>query len=130
MNTLIKALIIFIGFSFVSVDVSDDIAGSMRKGSAKEVAAFFIDNIDMKILDKEDVYSKAQAELILKNFFEKHPVKSFTIAHKSGANAKHASMFTIGILDTEKGKFRTYFLMKKTGDKTQIQQFRIEQENE
>jgi hypothetical protein len=119
-------------FTFVSTlcsaDVIDDIAAAIRSGNPKNISKYFIDNIDLKIIEQEDVYSKPQAEMILKDFFSKHAVKSFTIAHKS--EPKNGSQYVIGALETANGKFRTYFLIKTTGGQTLIQQFRIETENE
>lgn len=109
-------------------DVIDDIAGAIRSGNPKNISRYFIDNIDLKIIDQEEVYSKQQAEMILRDFFSKHPVKSYTIAHKS--DPKNGSQYVIGTLDTTNGKFRTYCLIKTTGSQTLIQQFRIETENE
>ncbi len=78
------------------------------------------------MIDQEDVYSKQQAEMILKNFFVKHPVKSYTVVRKS--EPKNGTQYIIGSLETTNGKFRTYFLIKTTGGQTLIQQFRIENE--
>ncbi|HSH65989.1 MAG TPA: DUF4783 domain-containing protein [Bacteroidia bacterium] len=125
---------IIIGFLLIStcfaftLDVIDDIAGAIRTGNPKSISSYFIENIDLKVIDQEDVYSKQQAEMILKNFFTKHPVKTFLIAHKSVE--KSGSQYIIGTLETTNGKFRTYFLVKTTGSKTLIQQFKIENENE
>ena len=66
--------------------------------------------------------------MILKDFFGKHPVKSYTVAHKS--ESKNGSQYVIGTIETSNGKFRIYFLIKTTGAQTLIQQFRIETENE
>lgn len=127
-----KRSIIVLTLAFASVaftvDVIDDIAVAIRSGNPKNISKFFIDNIDLKIIDQEDVYSKQQAEMILKDFFSKHPVKSYTIAHKS--QPKAGSQYVIGTLETAAGKFRTYFLIKTTGAQTLIQQLRIEKENE
>jgi hypothetical protein len=118
-------------FSFAfAQDNTNAIAAAIKSGNAKEISKYFSDDVDMKILDKEEVYSKAQAELILKDFFAKHPVKSFTLAHKSAPNAKNSSQYVIGTLETANGKYRTYFLLKTTGAQQQIQQFRIEADNE
>jgi hypothetical protein len=110
------------------IDLIDDIASGIRTGNPANISKYFIENIDLKIIDQEDVYSKQQAEMILKNFFSKHPVKTYTIAHKS--EPKNGSQYVIGTLETSNGKFRTYFLIKTTGAQTLIQQFRIEIENE
>lgn len=119
-------------FSFVASaqDNTNAIAAAVKSGSAKDISKFFSDDVDMKIIDKEDVYSKAQAELILKDFFSKHPVKSFTLAHKSAPNAKNGSQYVIGTLETGNGKYRTYFLLTSAGAQQLIQQFRIEADNE
>ena len=126
----IKSIIILIIMSVSSMsfttDVIDDIASAIRTSNPKNISKYFIDNIEMKIIDKEQVYSKQQAEMILKDFFGKHPVKKFTIAHKS--EPKNGSQYVIGQLETSKGKYRTFFLIKTTGDKTLVQQFKIENE--
>ncbi len=111
-----------------SADIIDDIATAIRSGNPKSISNYFIENVDLKLIDKEDVYSKQQAQMILKDFFAKHPVKSYNIAHKS--EPKNGSQYVIGTLETTNGKFRVYFLIKTTGAQTLIQQFRIEPENE
>lgn len=127
-----KPLILLLFFAFTSAvfaaDIIDDITAAIRSGSPKNISKYFIENIDLKVIEQEDVYSKQQAEMILKDFFTKHAVKAFTVAHKS--EAKNGSQYVIGTLDTSNGKFRTYFLIKTTGAQTLIQQFRIETENE
>ena len=105
-------------------DVASEVADAIRKGNANEVSKYFGANVDMKILDKEDVYSKAQAELILKDFFSKNAPKTFTVEHNGVS--KGGAKYTIGKLVTSAGTFKTYFLLKKEGDKFIIQQFRIE----
>ncbi|MDO9185314.1 MAG: DUF4783 domain-containing protein [Bacteroidia bacterium] len=109
-------------------DIIDGISTAIRSGNPKNISKYFIENIDLKVIAQEDVYSKQQAEMILKDFFTKHPVKSYTVAHKS--EPKAGSQYVIGTLETENGKFRIYFLIKTTGSETLIQQFRIETENE
>ncbi|HEX8514700.1 MAG TPA: DUF4783 domain-containing protein [Bacteroidia bacterium] len=123
------AVFIFAISSFAfKIDVIDDIASAIRSGNPKNISRYFIENIDLKVIQQEDVYSKQQAEMILKDFFSKHAVKSFTVAHKS--EPKNGSQYVVGTLETSNGKFRTYFLVKPSGTQTLIQQFRIETENE
>lgn len=118
-------------FSFIVPlgDASDTIATAVQTGNASEVAKFFPESVDLKILDKEAVYSKAQAELILKDFFSKNPVKSFSILHKG--TSKNGAQFAIGTYESKSGKkFRTYFLFKKDATKFLIQQLRFEESKE
>ncbi|HEY0029526.1 MAG TPA: DUF4783 domain-containing protein [Bacteroidia bacterium] len=126
-KAIIAVFIVSVSFAF-RVDVIDDIAAAIRSGNPKNISNFFIENIDLKVIEQEDVYSKQQAEMILKDFFSKHAVKSYTVAHKS--QPKAGSQYVIGTLETANGKFRTYFLIKTVGAQTLIQQFRIETENE
>jgi len=126
-SLIVLLLVACSAFAF-KIDTIDDIAAAIRSGNPKNISRFFIDNIDLKVIEQEDVYSKQQAEMILKDFFGKHAVKSYTVAHKS--EPKNGSQYVIGTLETVNGKFRTYFLIKTTGAQTLIQQFRIETENE
>lgn len=126
-KAIILLLISVSAFAFVP-DIIDGISTAIRSGNPKNISKYFIENIDLKVIAQEDVYSKQQAEMILKDFFTKHPVKSYTVAHKS--EPKAGSQYVIGTLETENGKFRVYFLIKTTGSETLIQQFRIETENE
>ncbi|MES2593270.1 MAG: DUF4783 domain-containing protein [Bacteroidota bacterium] len=130
MKTKAAILLLFVSFSSVAFmpDVIDGIASAIRSGNPRNISQYFIENIDLKVIAQEDVYSKQQAEMILKDFFSKHPVKAYTVAHKS--EPKNGSQYVIGTLETGSGKFRIYFLIKTTGSVTLIQQFRIETENE
>lgn len=110
------------------LDTSAEIMDAIKQGNAAGVAKHFNDKIDLKILDQEDVYSKAQAELVLKNFFAKHPVKSFVESHSS--NAKSANQFVVGTLTSTNGKYRVSFLLKKFDNRFLISQFRIENDND
>ncbi len=129
MKTKAILLLFFVSISTFafSADIIDGIATAIRSGNPKNISKYFIENIDLKVIDKEDVYSKQQAEMILKEFFGKHPIKNYTIAHKS--EPKGGSQYVIGTLETDNGKFRVYFLIKTSGSNTLIQQFRIETEN-
>ena len=107
------------------LDISDDVAAAVKTGNASNVSKFFSANVDLKIFDKEDVYSKAQAELILKDFFAKNPIKSFTVLHKP--TAKNGDQSVIGTYESSSGKkFRIYFLLKKDTGSFLVQQLRID----
>jgi len=77
--------------------------------------------------DKEDFYSKSVAETILKDFFSRHRTREFVIRHQG---AKGDAQYAIANLETDKGKFRVYFLLKKVDGSPLIHQIRIESENE
>ncbi len=107
-------------------NIPDGIILAIKEGDASELAKYFNNNIELALADIDDMYSKNQAELILKDFFKKHPPISFDILHKGG---KESSRYAIGNLATSNGKFRITILIKVREDKSLINQLRIEKEN-
>ncbi len=126
MNKLKKILfLLLLSTQLFALDIYDDIANSIRSGDARQLAVFFGNTIDLQIIDQENVYSKAQAELILKDFFIKNQPKSFTILHKG--SSPEGTQYVIGNLTTTKGKsFRTSFHLKTINGRSVLQELRIE----
>ena len=127
-----KFLIIFLIFSLVgntldSNDIGNEIVDSIRTGNARELSKWFNSNVDLTVLGKEEMYSKAQAEQILRDFFQKNPPKSFNLRHNSSNPS--ATQYGIGsYLSSNGALFRIYFLIRKIGNQSFIQQFSIEPE--
>ncbi|HOZ82791.1 MAG: DUF4783 domain-containing protein [Bacteroidia bacterium] len=110
-----------------AADVFDDIGTAIRSGDARQIARFFNNNVDLTIFNQEEVYSKAQAEMVLKDFFSKNAPKSFTIIHKGVS--KEGARYAIGTLTTTQGQnIRTYFFVKESGGNSSIQELRFEKE--
>lgn len=106
---------------------SEAIVLAFRAGNAEELTKHFYNNIELIILEKEDVYSKTQAEQILRKFFTDHRPSSFNIIHEGG---KETSRYAIGSLSTSSGNFRVSFLIKNQDGTPLIHQLRIEEEDE
>lgn len=124
---LIQILLCTSVFSVSYSDIVEDLTNHFKNGNSKEISKYFSEQVDIKILDKEDLYSKAQGELILKGFFQKNAPQSFSVIH-SGVS-KNGAKFAVGSLKTKTGNFKTYFLLKKDGNNYLLQQLRIEPEN-
>ena len=119
---LIKKILVLllVSNSLFASDIYEDIAGKIRNGDAKQLATYFGNSIDLSIVDKESVYSKSQAELIIKDFFSKNAPKSFSILHK-GASPE-GTQYAIGNLVTVNGKtFRASFYFKTINGKSVLQ---------
>ena len=121
-----KTFLLFtlLSLSNMFFDFFQDIAVAIQTGNAKEISKYFSPNIDIAILDKEDVCSRYKAEMIIKDFFETHPPKTFTMIHQG--TSKAGVKYCIGSLITDKGKFRMSFYIKEKDDKQFIQQLRID----
>jgi len=123
---LFTALLFISSFGFSQVDITDKVKGHISTGNAKSLSSYFTGNIDLGVEDNEDVYSRTQAEMILKNFFAKNVPSNFTIIHKGSSTMKVA--YRIGTLKTKNGKeFRVTFNMKEVGGRYQIHQMQIEE---
>ena len=110
--------------TFAVVDVSDDISAAIRAGSARELSRFMANTVTLTIEDDEDAFSREQAAQILKDFFTRNPPKAFTLMHKSAA--KDGSQYAIGKFESGDKVYRTYFLLKKTGDSYTIDSLSFE----
>jgi hypothetical protein len=95
--------------SFVAQNGIDDVIGALRSGNTTQLSSYFDDNVELTLPDKSDSYSKAQAQLIVKDFFGNNGVKGFELKHKGDSPGGH---FCIGTLQTNAGNFRTNVFMK------------------
>jgi len=127
----IKLLLIFslVFFLFTSANLQDDtaskITNAIKNANAKELAVYFNSSIELVVLDYDGTYSKAQAEIIVKDFFAKYPPASFSINHQGAS--KDASHFYIGSYKTKSSvNYRVYFLLKSFSNKLLIQNLQIE----
>ncbi len=107
--------------------IPDDIILALKTGNAKELTKYFDTTIELVVANKENVYSKSQAEIILRDFFQQHTPENFILIHEGG---KENSRYAIGNLMTNKGMYRIYFLFKGNKDLSLIHQLRIEKEND
>lgn len=118
--------LLFIGAlisSFTFFASIDEVIAGMKAGNASEVARFFDNTVELNMPEKSNSYSKSQAELVLKDFFNTNTVKSFEVLHK-GENG--GSQYCIGTLVTRNGSFRTTIFMKQKGDKQLLQEITFE----
>ncbi|HBS85226.1 MAG: hypothetical protein A2W91_04675 [Bacteroidetes bacterium GWF2_38_335] len=102
----------------------DEIILALKTGNSKTLAKYFDANIELKILEDEDIYSKTQAELILKDFFIKNKPVDFKILHDGGEGVKYA----IGTITTSKGSYRVTVMYKVSDGQPLVKTLRIEEE--
>jgi hypothetical protein len=121
------AIILFISSSFSASDLCEDINKAIGSGDSRQLATYFANTVDLTIANREDNYSKTQAEMIVRDFFLKNPPKTFSIIHKG--TSKEGTLYGIGTLTTTKGTtFRTSFFARQSGGKFLIQELRFETE--
>ena len=123
--TLIAVSLLTISSKQTAAQIPDEIIQSLKSGDSKTLSNYFNQNIELVVLDDDNVCSKAQAQQIVGKFFSNNSPESFSIIHQGG---KEGAQYVIGNLVTNKGSFRIYFLLKKSGGKDYIHQLRIEEQ--
>ena len=101
----------------------DGVIGAIRSGNSSELSKYFDENVELTLPDKSDNYSKAQAQLIVKDFFNNNGVKGFDLKHKGDSPGGH---FCIGTLQTNAGNFRTNVFMKTKAGREVVKEIRFQ----
>lgn len=128
-NKFVLIIFLFAGVFSIFIPAigqsNDDIILSLKSGNAKTLSGYFNQNVELVVPDNDNVYSKAQAQQIVSNFFNVHTPVNFAIIHSGGKDgAKHV----IGKLTTKEGEFRVYYLLKQTDGKDFIHLLKIEKQ--
>ena len=110
--------------SFEQKSTIDAVIGALRSGNSSQLSGYFDDNVELTLPDKSDSYSKAQAQLIVKDFFNNNGVQGFDLKHKGGDT--QGAHFCIGTLKTSAGNYRTNVFMKLKGGKEVVKEIRFQ----
>ncbi|MFY8172123.1 MAG: DUF4783 domain-containing protein [Sphingobacteriaceae bacterium] len=121
-------LILLVFFTFTQVNaqnnIIDDISLGFANSDQQTIAKYIGNKVEINLFDLSSVYSKAQAEMVLKDFFAKYEVQSFQLFNKNNANGG-PSKFAIGNLNTRNGNFRIFFILKEQEGAYFIQEMRF-----
>lgn len=106
-------------------DIIEEISNHIKTGEVKALSAYFDVTVELTIQERENSYSKAQAEIILKNFFNKYPAKSFKVMHRG--SSEKGGKYLIGLFVSENDTdFRTSIVLLEKNGQYYIQQLRFE----
>ena len=120
--SLLSVAFLLSGFSQAST--IDGAISALQSGSAAEMSKYFDNNVELTLPEKSDSYSKAQAQLILRDFFANNAVKGFEVKHKSDNDQRGA--YFIGNLLSKSGKYRTTVYLRARGDKQVVKEIRFQ----
>lgn len=124
-----QLLTLLFGISFFSIlvaDINSDLNTSMKSGNFKTIASYFNASVELNIPGADGLYSKAQAELLLKDFFTKNTPRNYNVKHDGVS--QDGSKYSIGALETSNGVYRTYYYLKNNNGSFLIKEFRIEKD--
>jgi hypothetical protein len=125
-------VVLFLGMltfsnSFAQTEILEDITTAFKNADQRLLSKYFGNKIEITLLDQSNVFSKPQAEMVMKDFFSKFNPTEFQILYKNNPSAD-AARFAIGQFETESGKFRIYFILKNIDNNVFLQEMRFEQE--
>ena len=132
MKKIISTLTVFLSLATIATGVLsftnqgtnlDEVIGALKDGKATELGKYMDDNVEISLPDKSNNYSKAQAILVLKDFFDNNEVKSFEVKHKGDQNG---GQYCVGTLQTKSGNYRTTVFMKTKTGKDYIKAIRFQ----
>ena len=121
-TTLLIGFVLLLS-SFKQQSNIDEVIGALRAGNSTQLSGYFDDNVELTLPDKSDSYSKAQAQLIVRDFFNNNGIKGFELKHKGDSPGGH---FCIGTLQTSAGNFRTNVFMKTKNSREVVKEIRFQ----
>lgn len=100
-----------------------NIENAIRNGNSAQLAEYFNNNIQLKIENKNNVYSKIQAHKIINNFFEQHKPLSYQVhSEKQRSDSK----VILGNINTETITYRIIYRLVPTNGKNLITYMEID----
>ncbi len=103
-----------------------EISNAIRTGNSKELSKHFNSMVELTLPSIEGSYSKMQAEMILKAFFEQNPPKTFSVEYV--AVSTRTVKTVIGQYENANAKYSIYFLLKSVDGQPRIQKLQFEVE--
>ena len=122
-SLLLGSILLFSSFALQNSTI-DEVIGALRSGNATQLSNYFDENVGLTLPDKKDTYSKAQAQLIVKDFFDNNGVKGFELKHKG--DGAGGSQYCVGTLQTASGNYRTNVFMKMKNGKEVVKEIRFQ----
>ncbi|MDR0737626.1 MAG: DUF4783 domain-containing protein [Prevotellaceae bacterium] len=105
----------------------DPIIKVLKNNSAEAFSNYFADAVEFDIFGENKIYSKLQAEQVVKTFFTRKSIKQIIMKHCSGKD--YLKYAVAEITDTEDLLYRaTIFVRIESDGNAVIQEVRLEKE--
>ena len=125
--TFCLSVIIFSSGSVVAIEppgIVEDVTAAIKAGNSKDLAKYYGPTVEIILPGSEGTFSKAQAEMIMKDFFTKSAPVSCVVNQKG--NSAGGAQFIIGTYKNKSEKLNVYILMKPVSNQLMIQQMHFE----
>lgn len=89
-------------------DTVEAITKSIESANTREISKYLNSTVILSILNDENVYSKTQSEMILKNFFSKYPPIQVKLKHTG--SSPEGMQYAICSYKTSTNTYRLFFI--------------------
>ncbi len=114
------------GYANTPDGITKNIETAIRAGSAENLAEFFNSNVQLKINDRQQVYSKRQAQAIMNDFFSRNEPVDY---QASGSRTLANQRTVMGILKTNDFVYRFLYRVSDYNGEKVISYIEIEKLN-
>lgn len=105
-------------------DIIDDIASSIKGANTKELTKHFSSTVSMSLLNDEGVYSKVQAEIILRDFLNRNTPTAVKFLNRMDSNPNFK--YVVLSLTTSRENYRVSYKLIQEDNVYRVTEFRIE----
>lgn len=105
-------------------DVIDDISTCLRNANTKELSKYFSSTVSMSLINDEGVYSKVQAEIILREFFNRNQPTDVSIIQRLDSNPSFR--FIVIQMTTSRRNYRISYKLVSDANSLKITELRID----
>lgn len=104
----------------------DEVLNAVRTNHIKDMSRYLDNFVPISINNTQSNYSHNQAELVLRDFFDKNPVRDFKIMETGSPG--NASKFAIAGFSTNGGRYTMYVMMRPKDNTWVVKEIRISHE--
>jgi len=105
----------------------EDMVNAIKNNRVTDMAKYFDNFVPVTINNNQAIYSHNQAEVVLRDFFDKNVPKDFNT--QDNGSPDNTSKFLIGSFDALNGsKFNVYILMKMKDGNYILQDLKLNKE--
>lgn len=109
----------------IDTSVVKHISEAFRTGKINVLHDYYAASVDVTILEYQGFLKKSVVSTKVDDFFSSHSIDRYEIIHE-GKSKGSDSVYTIGTLFTNQGKYRVYIFITTRDGKDQIEEIKIE----
>jgi hypothetical protein len=121
---LLLFYLVLCGFSGTNQEAVETFRSSMERHDVKELSPFLDQKVDITYDNTESTYSKAQAQMIITEFYNKYKPHHFKIEYMGNVPANDVQ-YIIGTAHSKTGRFKIYLCIRTRGNRQVICEMKI-----